>query len=74
VELKLWRAILAVATGEKIAASAIGEFLESNVPWKDLQDVSDADRNFFLSGMDFPLNLVSVLKVSSSSPLKMRDR
>ena len=57
VELKLWRAVLAVATGAKTAVTAIEHFLEADVPWDALEDVSDADRNFFLPGIDSLVNL-----------------
>ena len=56
VELKLWRAILAVATGAKTVVTAIEHFLEA-VPWDALEDVSDADRKFFLPGIDSLVNL-----------------
>jgi len=49
VEFQLWQALLAVATGTKTTVSAISEFLDS-VPWDKLEDVSNADRDFFKTG------------------------
>ncbi len=49
-----------MATGEKTAVSAISEFLETDVPWDELQNVSDADRDFFVAGIDFSLNFISI--------------
>lgn len=50
VELSLWRAVLDVATGVRTVYSAMKGFLEKEVPWSDLDQVSDRERDFFLPG------------------------
>jgi len=57
VEFKLWQALLAVATGTKTAISAVTDFLDADVPWDELESISDEDRDFFLAGIDFLLTI-----------------
>jgi hypothetical protein len=68
LELKLWQALLAVATGQKSGISAIADFLEMDVPWNDLEKASHFDCNFFLSGI-FPLSFQ--FKISLNIPKRL---
>lgn len=50
IEFSLWQALLAVATGTKTAVTAVTDFLETSVPWEELERVTEEERNFFLAG------------------------
>jgi hypothetical protein len=50
IEFGLWQALLAVASGTKTAVTAVTDFLETGVPWAELELVTEEEKNFFLAG------------------------
>ena len=55
VEFKLWEALLAVATGSKTGMTAMRDFFDSDVPWNELDSLSQVEKDFFCIGKRYSI-------------------